>query len=362
LSALCDKLLELIANMGDLSGVAEALATLVAQLTALCDKIEAGFDEMVSCLEDMKDALDLVVEGLAAICEKLDAVNESLTAICDKLEKAVASLDAILAAILAQTVILTDIEANQTGMSCDEPTYVTSCDPQGTIDECCTGGATETTAQCANIPKSWTEGSLGTFDRCTWSFGGISLPDDNYTLADFTALIEGVGGTIEPNPNNPDQYTICVPDGFSTCYQAACFKDRVGQLTRACVIAVPNTTEEVCKNFPRFWSKFEEPIGNTLTTSLAVQEESLIKLCEIAESNAAILEKMCEPCPLEVVDGVAQGDHSGLNGTTQSVYDQYGNEIGSGLVTATYDSATMTTSISVAGQTTASVKSISVRP
>ena len=153
--------------------------------------------------------------------------------------------------------------------------------PKPTIEECCTGGATETTAKCANISSTWTSMSLGDFDTCTASFGGIDLPNDNYEYADFEALILSVGGTIGPNPNNPDQYTICVPDGFSTCYSRACFKDRIGQLTRACVVATPNTTEEVCTDFQRTWGKFEEPIANILATSLDVQEQTLAKLCEV---------------------------------------------------------------------------------
>ena len=154
--------------------------------------------------------------------------------------------------------------------------------PTADITTCCTGGATETTAKCANIPKSWTTLSLGDYDTCTASFGGISLPDDNYVYADFEALILSVGGTIEPNPNNPDQYTICVPDDFSTCYSRACFKDRVGQLVRACVVPLPNTTEPECIDFQRTWGKYEEPIANILQTSLDTQQQMLDKLCEDA--------------------------------------------------------------------------------
>lgn len=228
-------------------------------------------------------------------------------------------------------------------------------EPAATIDECCTGGATETTAKCANIPASWTTMTLGTFDRCTASFGGIDLPDDNYTYADFEALILGVGGTIAPNPANPDQYTICVPDGFSTCYQRGCFRGPIGQLTRACVIASPNTTEEECKNFDRVWTKYEEPIGNVLETSLAVQEDILAKACEIADNTALTAAKNClmeehlnpaAPCPVAVPpEGLNKelqtltldGNHVANYGPGQSVNLQNANgeSCGTGTVSDT---------------------------
>ena len=178
-----------------------------------------------------------------------------------------------------------------------------------TITECCTGGATETTAKCANISASWTRMSLGDFDSCTASFGGIALPDDNYTYEDFEALILGVGGTIEPNPNNPTgSYTICVPDGFRTCYDKACFKDRIGQLTRACVVSTDNTTEPECITYQRTWGKYEEPIANILTTSLDVQQGMLDKLCQMLEGDDMGTAKLCliedaltGVCPQEVL-------------------------------------------------------------
>ena len=108
LQAICDKLLDLITNIGDLSAVAESLQTLIDQLTALCDKIEEGFDNMLECLEEIKVSLGLVVDGLVAICEKLDTANTNLEAICTKLDTANTSLEAlcdkldnILAAITA---------------------------------------------------------------------------------------------------------------------------------------------------------------------------------------------------------------------------------------------------------------------
>ena len=175
-----------------------------------------------------------------------------------------------------------------------------------TIEECCTGGSTATTAKCASISASWTTMSLGDFDTCTASFGGIDLPNDNYDYADFEALIVGVGGTIEPDG---DRYKICLPEGFTTCYQRACFKDRIGQLTRACVVSLPNTTEPECIDFQRTWGKYEEPIANILQTQLAVQEEMLAKQCEIADNTALSAAKLClieahtnpaTPCPDEV--------------------------------------------------------------
>lgn len=237
IAELCEKIV-----LGD---DATALAEIIAQLSALCDKL----------LDIAGQNVELLAE-LQALCDKILAGNETLTEVLAELQA------------LCEKFNRFD------------------------FDECCTGGATDTTAQCANIPKSWTTGTLGNFDRCTYSFGGIDLPNDNYTFADFEALITGVGGTIEVNPNNPDQYTICVPDGFRTCYQSACFSGNVGQISRACVITTPNTTEEVCKDYLRTWGKYEEPIGNTLASSLDVLQQLLEKQCE---TNALLTEILCGP-------------------------------------------------------------------
>lgn len=234
--------------------------------------------------------------------------------------------------------------------------------PKPDIEECCTGGATETTAKCANISASWTSMSLGDFDRCTASFGGIDLPDDNYEYADFEALILGVGGTIEPNPNNPDQYRICVPEGFSTCYNRACFNGVIGQLTRACVVALPNTTEPECTNYQRTWGKYEEPIANILETQL----DSLQSICEkmelqtaklcVIEQNSNPAAPCSKPVPEEGLDKEAQtltisGDVVANYAEGQSIDLQNANAESCGSATsaggAIYNEKTDTTTIPI---------------
>ena len=266
-----------------------------ASLEALCGKIEEGNAEQLACLQDIKAALAEVLTALEtltdisasleAICEKLDAANASLEALCDK-------LDAILAAVVAQTAILTAIEGNQTGMSCDEPTHVTTCDPQPTIEECCTGGATAETAVCYNVRLSWFTGNQGTFDRCTYSIGGVDLPDDNYTRADFEAAFPA-GTTFE---DQGDTVRVCTSEGFSMCYNRACFNGNIGQLTRACVVGSPNTAEEECIDVIRTFGKYEEPIGNLLATQNDILEDMLEKMCEDAGacSNSPIVGNWCD--------------------------------------------------------------------
>lgn len=247
---------------------------------------------------------------------------------------------------------------------CNSGAILEAVQNQGTVEECCTGGATDTTAKCANISKSWTTMELGDFDSCTASFGGIDLPNDNYEYADFEALILGVGGTIAPNPSNPDQYTICVPDGFRTCYDRACFKDRVGQLTRACVIALPNTTEPECTDYLRTWGKYEEPIGNTLSTMLDKQCETA-ELAEVDTAKLCLMEdhlNPSSPCPAEVPEEgldkelqtlTVKGDKTVNYPAGQSINlmnangESCGEATVSATVATTYDATTKLTTITL---------------
>lgn len=245
LQAICDKLLGLAA---DFSAMIAAILSVVAQLEALCKKIEAGFADIVACLEDIK-------AELAAIATNLQA---------------------ILAAVVAQTAILTSIQANQTGMSCEVPTHVTFCDPIADVVECCTGGATEATAKCFNVPVSILSGNS---PNCTYKWNDQDLPNP-YTQAQFMATMPGATIEIEG-----DSAKICAAEDVLTCFSSFCRVEGelIGSLTRICFVALPNTTEEVCEDFQRNWGKYDEPIGNILQTQLAVQEEMLAKLCEISE-------------------------------------------------------------------------------
>lgn len=67
LEAICDKLLDLIGNIGDLSELCTKLETLIESLETVCTKIEEGFASMLECLEQVK-------ADLALLCEKLDSV------------------------------------------------------------------------------------------------------------------------------------------------------------------------------------------------------------------------------------------------------------------------------------------------
>lgn len=312
---LCQKILDQgdqnATVITELQALCEKLLETNTSLEALCTKIEEGNAEQLACFEAMKATLAEILAALSVLTD----MNASLEQICEKLDTANQSLSAILAAILAQTAILTNIEANQTGQSCDRPTHITSCDPKPTVTECCTGGATDETAQCFNVPIGWFTGSLGNFDRCTWSIGGVDLPDDNYTRADFEAAWPA-GTTFE---DEGDSVKVCTTEGFAACYRSACFNGAIGQLARVCLVSVPNTTEEVCEDFQRTWGKYEEPIGNILATQLATQEDMLDKLCLISDGDDLGTAKLCliedhlnpaGPCPAVVppegLDKVAQ--------------------------------------------------------
>lgn len=281
LQALCKKLLAAIDKLDELCTKLDATNT---QLSELCTKITALHEELVASIKEL--------------CTKLDTNNELLEKICTKLDLMNATLNTQLAAIVACLLGMKSEQIDQ-GLTLDE---ILKClqdqkELQATIDQCCTGGATATTAKCTNVNKSWTEFDLEAsgFDTCTASYGDIALPDGSYTYADFEAIILGVGGTIEPNPNNPDQYLVCLPDDFRTCFNRTCFKDRIGQITRICTVALPNTTEEECTGFLRTWGKYEEPIGNTLATSLDVQQQMLDKMCDLVDKQCLLLDAQTNP-------------------------------------------------------------------
>ena len=99
LSALCDKLL-LQGEQNE--AICKKLETMLDQLANLCEKIENGNEDILACLEDIKTALDDAIvalesikESAEAICKKLEIANEALDAICEKLDKANESLSQI---------------------------------------------------------------------------------------------------------------------------------------------------------------------------------------------------------------------------------------------------------------------------
>ena len=99
LSALCDKLL-LQGEQNE--AICKKLETMLDQLAKLCEKIENGNEDILACLEDIKTALDDAIvalesikESAEAICKKLEIANEALDAICEKLDKANESLSQI---------------------------------------------------------------------------------------------------------------------------------------------------------------------------------------------------------------------------------------------------------------------------
>lgn len=324
----------------DLTGIIDAIADLKACVEAgdasVCEKLEGLIAQLTAIATAIADVQTAIETGDASICEKLEKLLEIvatiatsidaqtdilnshtdlLTEIKECLNELAGSLTAILEAIndLSTNIgaildVLNSIDSDiKEILNCLKTIkdFLDGLD----VEQCCTGGATATTARCANISKTWTTGALGDFDRCTASFGGYDLPDDNYTYDDFAAIITNVGGTIEPNPNNPDQYTICVPEGFKTCFSRACFRNNVGQLTRVCVVATPNTTEEVCTNYLRVWDKYSEPTANLIATGNDIAEQQLEKLCTIADGDDLATAKLClleehlnpaAPCPATV--------------------------------------------------------------
>lgn len=256
--ALCEKLLALAAEIQALSASnAEAFAALQTAIAALATANAAGFASVIAAIE--------------TLCDKWEAGNEEQ---CKKLE-------ALLECLQSQKV---------------------------DVSVCCTGGATDATAFCSSIPRSF---FAGNDPRCTYSFANQDLPNP-YTREDVLAILPA-GSTISDDPENPDRYLVCVSGEVSLCYSSMCRNEGqiIGTLTRVCFTKLPNTVEEVCTKYKRVWDKYSEPTADILTTQLAVQELMLQKLCESAEAaelqNAklCLIEEHLNPagaCPAEVIE------------------------------------------------------------
>ena len=94
LQAVCDKLLAQADQNTEILTALEALCdkllTTNESLAELCEKIESGQEAELACLEEIKAALEQVIEQIGLVCEKLDGIQETLdSVICPKPQCAV---------------------------------------------------------------------------------------------------------------------------------------------------------------------------------------------------------------------------------------------------------------------------------
>lgn len=71
LEQICTKLLDLIANIGDLSELCDKLESVLTNLQELCAKIEEGNDQQLECLEQIKLNQEIQIKQNEILIEKM---------------------------------------------------------------------------------------------------------------------------------------------------------------------------------------------------------------------------------------------------------------------------------------------------
>ena len=207
LQALCKKLLTLIENIGDLSEVCDKLEALIEALGTLCDKIEEGFESMEAILTEVSESLETVIEGLETICTKLDTLHADNEAICEKLDAANTSLealcdklDAILAAVIATTAaiaLLKECNTAENEVICEKLEALLE---QGVADaECLT--------QIKTLLEGLTELPVGVHSHC---FAETAEKKIGYDVSDFDPADLEIGDTAQCN------FSVAVDDAAPT--------------------------------------------------------------------------------------------------------------------------------------------------
>ena len=316
LESLCQKMVVTNGELSDLCAkilAGNALtATIIQELQALCDKLEDTADETVAELQALCKKLESLIaltETANDILTNIEANTKAITGIETSLGQIGCTEDeegnitgSVLVCKVSDTTTdpITDtikvwwfgldgtVVENYTGpyVACTNLQALANllqkiCDKlDSVIEECCyvvDGGLTET-ARCQTFARTdpFGNGSPDTNYFVRVNGQQIDLPNP-HTHADILAALNGVCGNWQILDDGNGRQVLCNTDLSCT---SAVFGQCTDQglnfacslATSAGIIVEPNVT---CRRFIRTWGKFEEPIADTLATSLAVQEDML---------------------------------------------------------------------------------------
>jgi len=321
---------------------------------------------------------------LAAINLLKECNTAENEAICEKLEALLAALQAILAAIIAQTAILTDIESNQTGMSCEMPTHITVCDPRADVRECCLPLDPENRDRwCQRFNPTFPVGSGDQNETLEVGIGGLYVPLPNpYTQADLISTLNNINPnadfSIVQNANG--ESFLCRFDGpGGVSFKNTCCNfdpDPDGPLIGQCYLAITAPLvlfvagdDPECFQVQMVEGCYDAAMADAMQTSAEVLGEILQKQCAILDLAEQSLEKECllldaqtnpnacgSPVPEAGLNKEAQtlaleGDVGGQysEGTTISLKDSNGNVCGNATSTGetVYNDETGLTTITI---------------